>query len=48
MALSIEKIKSKLQQLLDERKPLMLLKIELKNRLQRCNLKLDEQVKNNP
>ena len=41
---NIEKGKSKLQQLFDERKPLMLLQTELENRLQRQNLKLDKQV----
>ena len=41
---NIEKIKSNLQQILDEQKPLMLLKADMKNRLQRCNMKVDEQV----
>ena len=41
---NFEKTKSKLQQILDERKPLKLLKTDLKNRLQRRNLKEDEQV----
>ena len=41
---NIEKTKSKLQQILDEQKPLVLLKSDMKNRLQRCNLKVDEQV----
>ena len=41
---NIEKTKSKLQKILDEQKPLKLLKTDIKNRLQRCNLKVDEQV----
>ena len=41
---NIEKIKSNLQQILDEQKPLMLLKADMKNRLQRCNMKVDERV----
>ena len=41
---NIEKIKSNLQQILDEQKPLMLLKADMKNRLQRCNIKVDERV----
>ena len=38
---NIEKTKSKQQQILDEEKPLKLLKTIMKNRLQRCNLKVD-------
>ena len=41
---NIEKTKSNLQQILDEQKPLKLLKTDMKNRLQRCNLKVDDQV----
>ena len=41
---NIEKLQTKLQQILDEQKPLMLLKTDMENRLQRCNLKVDEQV----
>ena len=41
---SIAKRKSKLQQILDEQKPLKLLKADMNNRLQRCNLKIDKQV----
>ena len=41
---NIEKTKSKLQQILDEQKPLMLLKTDMKNMLQRCNLKVHEQA----
>lgn len=40
---NIEKTKSKVQWILDERKPLMLLKTDLENRLQIYNLKLDKQ-----
>ena len=41
---NIEKMKPNLQQILDEQKPLMLLKADMKNRLQRCNMKVDERV----
>ena len=41
---NIEKTKFKLQQILHEQKPLMLLKTDLKNRLQRYNLKGDKQL----
>ena len=41
---NIEKTKSNLQQILDEQKPLKLLKTGMKNRLERCNLKVDDQV----
>ena len=41
---NIEKSKSKLQQIFDEQKPLMLFKTDLKNRLQKCDLKVDKQA----
>ena len=43
-SITFSRIKPKLQQILDEQKLLKLLKIDMKNRLQRCNLKVDEQV----
>ena len=40
----MKKTKSKLQQILDEQKPLMLLKTDMKNMLQGCNLKVHKQA----
>ena len=33
-----------MQQILDQQKPLELLKTDIKNKLRRCNLKVDQQV----